>query len=876
MYANIHMIGLGGTGANIVQCLVESERLHQLLSSEDFQISCLALDVAEGDLTSLQSASKNVQSKLESQGISVDRLWVKALNIKFNTPNALFEFMEKYDKYLQKEGIAVRDYKPWIQSSMSIPPLAGGVGRQRALSKAVYALNYYHYIELNGVMSVFKDRVLTSKYQPMVVILFGLGGGTGSGMIFDFARHLRAKLGSSVPIVGIAVLPSSADDLLARGPAPYATLTEADLLFDKALNEKLVLQFGEAYRNPFTSLLFLPLDPVYNNKSSLLSAKNELDEAIVNIIHLLMNFDLADLLSRIGTNNDFGPNWVHPLAYLRIKYPVEDYVNYLHEYLALTEVTGQFMNDKREALSTINELLKIRYDELIELYRKHLVSTNSYRADTFSADVENVVNRAGKYNIELMRQMKGLEDFTSAYSEKWSRICLAMVFPEESSEYGVVQQILRLKEDISQLSKTYDGLTRTLSSSLSDLENSITSCKFFTSSQMHQIRAFISLVTLLGIAIETLETYLRAKAVADELVVRYAKDQTKEGRHAVTLGETELMPIFKVAGVILTRPETEVKMSEQFLPGVRVIRNNLEAKFKEAREETDSVQRQLAQKEAEETRLKNEISRVRFDISGKKKLMNRTLEEIQTDISSLKARLEQRQNEDKRVHSGLEKLADLGKTLETTSRYRRMVNSIVSKTNELNTKISMITRTGNYYERVVELSEIEQIKIMSKILNEEELSLKGEGILKEIVDKDRFRDIVKSYIRIFGLPNYAGLTDSYRSDLIWATVSIPQGLWDHELQGILSSTLNVYSSVEGSKSISIRQIPQVDPWTITFLIILAKANIEQIEKFNSMKNDADGIRKSEKVMFRSFMLEHGYIDVNELVSKLNMEVKPET
>ena len=43
-----------------------------------------------------------------------------------------------------------------------------------------------------------------------------------------------------------------------------------------------------------------------------------------------------------------------------------------------------------------------------------------------------------------------------------------------------------------------------------------------------------------------------------------------------------------------------------------------------------------------------------------------------------------------------------------------------------------------------------------------------------------------------------------------------------------------------------------------------------------MKNDADGIRKSEKVMFRSFMLEHGFIDVNELVSKLEIEMKPET
>ena len=94
-----------------------------------------------------------------------------------------------------KDGIHVNNYKPWIASSMSIPPLAGGVGRMRALSKAVYNLNYYHYMELNNVISVFKDKVLTSKRQPIVVLVYGLGGGTGSGMLFDFVRHLRFQTG---------------------------------------------------------------------------------------------------------------------------------------------------------------------------------------------------------------------------------------------------------------------------------------------------------------------------------------------------------------------------------------------------------------------------------------------------------------------------------------------------------------------------------------------------------------------------------------------------------------------------------------------------------------------------------------------------------
>jgi len=202
-----------------------------------------------------------------------------------------------------------------------------------------------------------------------------------------------------------------------------------------------------------------------------------------------------------------------------------------------------------------------------------------------------------------------------------------------------------------------------------------------------------------------------------------------------------------------------------------------------------------------------------------------------------------------------------------------LLNSIVNKFAELNNMMSNITYTSSYYERVVELSEKEQIKIMERILREEENTLKGEGILKDIIDKDRFRDMVKGHLRIFSVSNYAGLIDKYRSDLIWATVSMPSNLWDHELQGALSNTLNIYSSVEGSKSISIRQIPQVDPWTITFLVILAKAKINEIERFASMKNDSASIRKAEKNMFRSYLLELGIQDTEAEIIRLTSIAK---
>jgi hypothetical protein len=40
--------------------------------------------------------------------------------------------------------------------------------------------------------------------------------------------------------------------------------------------------------------------------------------------------------------------------------------------------------------------------------------------------------------------------------------------------------------------------------------------------------------------------------------------------------------------------------------------------------------------------------------------------------------------------------------------------------------------------------------------------------------------------------------------------------------------------------------------------------MEDIEKFSSMKSDAESIKKSERVLFRSLLVEHGILDVSDL------------
>ena len=65
--------------------------------------------------------------------------------------------------------------------------------------------------------------------------------------------------------------------------------------------------------------------------------------------------------------------------------------------------------------------------------------------------------------------------------------------------------------------------------------------------------------------------------------------------------EAQLLPLFRAAGYILTRPETEVKVSDQYIPGIRVVRKNVDSTYKEALANAESTERLLAQKQTEVT-----------------------------------------------------------------------------------------------------------------------------------------------------------------------------------------------------------------------------------------------------------------------------------
>ena len=122
-YTNsIQIIGLGGSGANVIEAFIKNKSdLIDLLKIEGVKVSLLSLDVADHDIRSLDMAYKRLGDDLKINNIPADKIKLVSKTMKFPTPESMFDFIQNYPEFLQREGAKVPDnYIPWLSSSMEI------------------------------------------------------------------------------------------------------------------------------------------------------------------------------------------------------------------------------------------------------------------------------------------------------------------------------------------------------------------------------------------------------------------------------------------------------------------------------------------------------------------------------------------------------------------------------------------------------------------------------------------------------------------------------------------------------------------------------------------------------------------------------------
>ena len=97
---SIHFVGLGGTGANVIEAFFKHKNTHSFLAKPGIKVSCLAIDVADHDLASLRKTYEKFSAELEERNIASDKVSFTAKAVKFPTPEAMFDFISGLPDFL--------------------------------------------------------------------------------------------------------------------------------------------------------------------------------------------------------------------------------------------------------------------------------------------------------------------------------------------------------------------------------------------------------------------------------------------------------------------------------------------------------------------------------------------------------------------------------------------------------------------------------------------------------------------------------------------------------------------------------------------------------------------------------------------------------
>ena len=875
----MQLIGLGSAGTNIVEAFLTNKKTKELIGNDLTRLSLLAIDIADPEIRSLHETHEQFAKAMIKAGVPRERWRLIAESVKFPTAEAMFDFInQKYGEYVTGEGAKLVNYIPWLQSTMAVPPMAGGAGRRRALAKAIYALNYYQLGIIRNCINSFKEQALSSIVTPTVVLAYGLGGGTGSGVFFDFARHLRKVLGSGVPIIAFVVTPCGGDDPPAKGCSAFTAMNELSLLLNKDYNEYICKEYGEIYRNPLNALVYLPLLPAFSKVGNIVSARREMDEMVVDLLYVLMDFDLADLLGGIGTEVGLTNNSAHTLGMVKVIYPVEDYLTAFKLQFEGMQLLQDLRKEKLCILNEVNDLIKVDSDVTRELFKNYLIKSGTYNEEQFEDKLKTIINSNPRLEDDVALHVKGVEIQATAWLEDIMKFLatiklMGKIGPIEESIIDLTlkkegsRKLDNLETLLTTLTKTHLEFRERKAFILERLNQLIPSSQIFTLRQKKVLEDMVNIADLAERTLDILKLYDETRYVTEALI-RYYEVLPECQAELQQLHEIqdELGILYLVIQLMLRTPPDEARMIDEHLTYL----NEILAKRMQKRGEFDNevmrVMETKKRKEFDKTKLERQVRK----FLSSKRYAREQLMDIERDLRRVaEEEAIAIENLDK-LDATIKLYEKLAKRFELTSEYRKRLNKIVDAHSEYKAKMAEIASPKRYFEKSADLTEKEQLKIVFKILTEQEDSLTREIIYKDIFDMEHFKDYIKSVIRSFKTPSVMGYKPTYKTDYIWVTVTTPPKMWTEDMSQEIYTALAGYVTSEVSRTITVRVVESRDPWITRVLVVGGRGKPEDMEAFDEMQLLYSKSNDFERYLSRSFLLEHGAYATN-IIKEINQE-----
>ena len=317
---SVHVVGLGRAGANVVAQVLK-DAPDDFLADDSSRFTALAIDIGDQDLGAVQEAAGRFPA---------DKAQVETLALEVPSRKDLFASLRRYREFLKLEFPRYYwnpNYEPWLPSNTTLPEAGAPVSR--SIAKAIYGRAYYDGDRaMEAALRRFAASVDATSAQSVVCVVFGLGGGTGSGMMVDLTRHLsNVCFGRRVLVVGIGIAPCEGDSEAHRGSHLFPVLNELDCMGDNAKNEGVITVWGDLYRNPFTGgFMTVPQEHIWQATGDLNATHDRVNRELASFMTRGRGADLWEtlrLLNWVGApptqhaaaRTQYGSKWAHVLSF---------------------------------------------------------------------------------------------------------------------------------------------------------------------------------------------------------------------------------------------------------------------------------------------------------------------------------------------------------------------------------------------------------------------------------------------------------------------------------------------------------------------------------------------------------------------------------
>lgn len=308
----VHLIGVGGAGSRVVEQFLRDAPA-DLLDVPGSRLTALAVDIGEQDFGALRTLARRFEG---------GRAHVEAVSLPLPDAGSLQDTLSRYRDFLKLEYPMYHlnpDAGAWLPAQAATARV--GERQSRALAKAAYGRAFYYGERpMLATLKRFARSVEATQGDSVVCLVFGLAGGTGSGLALDLARHLsNGVFGRRVLLTGIGIAPHADEVLPDGGASLFPVLAELDVLCDEEKNRGVTLSCGDLYKNPFTAgFVVVPQPSGVDVTSTRLAVNTEL-VALLQHRHganlwealRLLNWVAAPSTQHSAARTPWGARWIH-------------------------------------------------------------------------------------------------------------------------------------------------------------------------------------------------------------------------------------------------------------------------------------------------------------------------------------------------------------------------------------------------------------------------------------------------------------------------------------------------------------------------------------------------------------------------------------